>query len=885
MHPRKHLFLFSLLLAFLSKGQNQELAKKSYTTSWADSEIAIDGKLDDDAWNQVEWGGDFVGFMPEFNVSPTQETQFKVLHDAKFIYVAIRAFDTEPDKIQRRMTRRDGFDGDRVTIMFDSYYDKRTAFSFTACASGVKGEEYVSNNGDNWDSTWDPIWYLKTSIDEKGWVAEFKIPLSQLRFANKESHVWGLQVSRNFFRGQEQNTWQPIDPNAQGWVHLFGELNGIKGIKPQKQLEIQPYLLGSYQKYPKDGENPFRSSGKEYSFNAGLDAKVGITSDITLDVTVNPDFGQVDADPSMVNLSAFQLFFRERRPFFLEGSSLLNFRTSGGPNNLFYSRRIGSSPKGNTLINDDVEYADQPNQTPIIGAFKLTGKNAKGFSWALLESFTNKVDAEVAYEAGSVSDSIGLSTTQKVEPYTNYLVGRVQQDIDGGRTVVGALATHVRRFGNSGNELELLHNDAISAGIDIDHNIGEGRMYGFTFKTMFSRVEGSQGAIFQTQTSNQRNFQRPDNFHKNVDTTRTSLTGTAGTLSFGKRSGNWRWTFGSNYRSPELELDDTGFLRQTDDINNWFWTQYRIPKITRFFRSQRYNLYTELNNDFGGVLTNKGVNFNMNVQFKNFWEFGNGFWIGGSRVSNADLRGGPAIRYPGNVNYWMFVSTNRSKKVSVSVNPWVNFGRENFREAYGLSFNIEARPTDALQLTFSPSLNKNRNDLQWVTQTTMGDDDERYILGRINRETFSASLRANYNITPNLTIEFWGQPFFFFGDYSEFKRVTIPEANQFENRFETFDSQQISFDSESEEYLIDENRNGTTDYSFGKPDFDFFQLQTNMVMRWEYIPGSTLFLVWSSNGTSNDVSRFSDSDATLYSASNISTTQTFLIKYTYRFIL
>ncbi len=884
MHPRARLLFLLFFYAISSSAQNTLSTTKSYTTAEKQSEITIDGFLDEPAWDQVEWGGDFVGHRPEYNVAPTQETQFKILYDDKFLYVGIRAFDTEPEKIQRRMTRRDGFDGDRVTFMVDSYYDKRTAFSFTACASGVKGEEYVSNNGDNWDSTWDPIWYLKTSIDDKGWIAEFKIPLSQLRFASKESHVWGLQLSRNFFRGQEINTWQPADPNAQGWVHLFGELNGIKGIRPQKQLEIQPYLLSSYQKYPKEEGNPFRSSGKEYSLNAGLDAKIGITSDITLDVTVNPDFGQVDADPSMVNLSAFQLFFRERRPFFLEGSTLLSMRTSGGPNNLFYSRRVGASPKGNAFASGDVEYADVPNQTPIIGAFKLTGKNAKGFSWAVLESLTDKVEADVAYEVGSESHLSDKSTVQKVEPYTNYLVGRVQQDIDGGKTVIGALATHVKRFDNTGNDLEYLHDNAVSAGVDVDHNFKD-RKYGFEFRAMVSRVEGSQGSIYRTQTANQRNFQRPDNFYENVDSTRTSLVGTAGALTFGKRSGNWRWTFGSNYRSPELELNDTGFLRQTDDVNNWFWTQYRIPKVTKFFRWQTYNIYAEMNQDFGRTVTNKGINFNMNLQFLNFWEFGTGFWIGGSSVSNADLRGGPSIRYPGNMNYWMSISTNRSKKVSLSINPNINLGRKEFSSGSGVSLNIEARPTDALQLTFAPRINWNRNDLQWVTQLENDESDNRYILATIERETFSASLRANYNITPNLTVEFWGQSFFFFGGYSNFKRVTTPDAINYENRFEPFDDQQISFDESTESYFIDENRDGATDYSFDKPDFDFFQLQTNMVMRWEYVPGSTLFLVWSSNGTSNDVSRFSDSDALFYNARNVSTTHTFLIKYTYRFIL
>ncbi|MEO1256182.1 MAG: DUF5916 domain-containing protein, partial [Bacteroidota bacterium] len=386
------------------------------------------------------------------------------------------------------------------------------------------------------------------------------IPLSQLRFANKEEHTWGIQLTRRFFRNEERSTWQPVDPNAPGWVHLFGELRGIKGVKPQKQLEILPYVVSSVETYPKEEENPFRDTGRDLDWNVGLDAKVGLTSDITLDLTINPDFGQVNADPSQVNLSAFQLFFPEQRPFFLEGSNILSFRTSGGRNNLFYSRRIGARPQG-FPSGDNASFVDIPNQTSILGAIKLTGKNAKGFSWGLLESLTNSVNAQVI-------DTLGNRREEKVEPLTNYLTARVQQDLNGGNTVFGAMVTNVDRFDNKENGLEFLHDNAQSAGVDLDHNILD-RKFGFNVRFGASRVNGTEGAIYRTQTAFRRSFQRTDNNYKELDSTRTSLTGTFGTFSFGKRSGNWRWTVGSNYRSPELELNDIGFLQQTDNINNW----------------------------------------------------------------------------------------------------------------------------------------------------------------------------------------------------------------------------------------------------------------------------------------------------------------------------
>ncbi|WP_436517124.1 DUF5916 domain-containing protein [Ekhidna sp. To15] len=874
MQLKRIVYAFSFLIFFCGSSQENSFQTKAYTTDRINSEIQIDGKLDDDAWNQVEWGGDFVGHMPDFNVEPFQQTQFKILYDAKFLYVGIRAFDTEPEKIVKRMSRRDGFDGDFVEINIDSYGDKRTAFSFSASVSGVKGDEYVSNNGDNWDSTWDPIWYLRTSIDDQGWIAEFKIPLSQLRFANKENHTWGIQFTRRIFRTEERSTWQPVDPNAPGWVHLFGELNGLKGIKPQKQLEIQPYVLASYEKYPKEEENPFRDSGEEMKGNFGLDAKIGLTSDITLDLTVNPDFGQVDADPSAVNLSAFQLFFQERRPFFLEGSSLLTFGTSGGPNNLFYSRRIGGRPVGR--LPDDVSYSDFPRQTQILGAAKLTGKNAKGFSWGVLESFTNK-------EVIDVVDTAGVRRQEQVEPYTNYLVGRVQQDFDGGKTVVGAMITNMNRIDNEGYNLRIAHNNAQSAGVDINHNFRD-RKYGFEARFAMSRVEGSQEALYRTQTSSVRFFQRPNNSYQEVDSARTQLIGSAASISFGKRSGNFRWTAGSNYRSPGLALNDIGFLRVTDNINNWLWASYRVNKVTNLFRSQRYNMYMEQNMDFGRVTTGKGMNMNMNLEFNNYWGFGQGVWIGGRRVSNADLRGGPSITYPGNVNYWYWIGSNSRKKVRVSLNNWFNWGRNNSRKSSGVSLNVNIRPLDAMQVSFSPSINWNRDELQYISQAEFNSDD-RYVLGRVEQRTYSMSMRMNYNVTPNLTLEFWGQPFIASGQYSQFKRVHEPNAEDYSQRFKLYENNEIVFNENDDRYEVYESNENSEDYGFDNPDFNIVQFRSNFVMRWEYIPGSTLFLAWANSGSYFDNSRQNDFSDLSSKLSGLTATNTFLIKYTYRFIL
>ncbi len=857
------------------KNRNEKAITKSYTTERLNgTEIIIDGFLDDEAWSSVDWGGDFVGYIPEFDVEPSQETQFKILYDDKFIYVGIRAFDTEPEKIVKRMSRRDGFDGDFVEINIDSYNDKRTAFSFSACVSGVKGDEYVSNNGNNWDPTWDPIWYLKTSIDDQGWIAEFKIPLSQLRFANKDHHAWGIQVTRRFFRKEERSTWQPIDPNAPGWVHLFGELNGISGIKPQKQLEIMPYVVGSTSKFPREDGNPYKETGKDSELNAGLDAKIGITSDITLDLTVNPDFGQVEADPSQVNLSALELFFRERRPFFLEGNNVLSFHLSGGANNLFYSRRIGAGYHGSGFYDSDTEYVERNTPTRILGAAKLTGKNANGFSWGLLDAVTGRVMAEI-------TDSEGSKREEKVEPFTNFTVARVQQDLDDGNTVIGAIASNVKRFGINSNGLDMLHNSAQSGGIDLQQNFVD-RKYSLNVSFASTRVEGSEDAITETQESSRRFYQRPDNNYRDVNENRTTLIGTFGNINFGRISGRLNWRAGANYRSPGFEANDIGFLNKADDINVWVGSQYRVQEPKGIFRWQRYSLNIERNYDFGGTVTNQGIGGSTRFQFKNYWGFGSSMWFDIVKVDNARLRGGPAFKSVGGINWRMWMETNSQKKVRVRFNPWFYKANENAAWIYGLSGGVTIRPADALRIQINPGFESRRSNLQYVNEAEYNDETA-YILGEINQQTYSASVRLNYNVTPNLTLEFWGQPFMYSNDFRNYKRITDATADKLEDRYIVLSTDQISYSDGI--YYVDEN-DGGSNYNFENYfEESGVEFKSNFVVRWEYIPGSTLFLVWSNNGSYSDKFDRNGFGQLKSELGDLRGINTFLIKYTYRFIL
>jgi hypothetical protein len=479
--------LFAILLTHSYAGNTDTtVVKRTYKTSFANIPPVIDGLLNDASWDAVEWTSDFIQSQPQENKPPTQQTAFKFLYDNDNVYIFVRAFDTEPGKISKLMSRRDNFSGDFVWVEIDSHFDKKTDYLFAVSASGAKSDAAVSDDGFNEDDNWNPIWYVKTSIDDKGWCAEMKIPLSQLRFGKKDEQVWGLQLSRNLYRLQERSQWQFIPKGSPGMVHLFGELSGIKELKPKKQIEIMPYAVARTERYEKVEGDPF-NTGKLSKISAGLDGKIGITNDFTLDFTINPDFGQVEADPSEVNLTAFESYFSEKRPFFVEGQNIYQFMPNQTivihnmyADNLFYSRRIGRYPHNYPSVSEG-EYVKMPESTTILGAMKLSGKTKKGLSIGIMESVTSQENAEI--------DSLGIRSKETVEPLTNYFVGRVQQDFNKGTTTIGGIFTAVNRDINTAS-LDYLPKAAYTGGLDFQHNWKERTWY-VAGNTEFSNVKGN----------------------------------------------------------------------------------------------------------------------------------------------------------------------------------------------------------------------------------------------------------------------------------------------------------------------------------------------------------------------------------------------------------
>ncbi|MEW5846368.1 MAG: DUF5916 domain-containing protein [Bacteroidota bacterium] len=870
--------LFAAMFTFISNPLTaQDFQKNTCTAVQVNPHPpVIDGVLDDEVWQKSNWCGGFRQHEPHNGAEPSQQTEFMITYDNDYLYAAFRMHDTEPEKIVSRVTRRDDIEGDFVALGIDSYFDKRTAFIFTVTVSGTKMDMVMTENGDREDPNWDPIWWAKTNRNRNGWTAEMKIPLNQLRFSAADEQTWGIQVGRYMHRNQETDFWQHVPKDAPGFVHLFGELHGLKGLTPKRQIEVAPYVVTKTESFKPEEGNPFMT-GRRNGLNAGVDAKIGLTNNFTLDLTVNPDFGQVEADPAMINLTEFETYFEEKRPFFIEGSNLLSFPLMFGDgdlasNNLFYSRRIGRAPQHYPEL-DDNEYARVPSNTTILGAAKLTGRSSNGLSVGLLESVTGNAYANI--------DSAGYRYHQMVEPLTNYTVATAKQEYNSGNTIVSGMATSTNRS-LTGILKDEYHRNALSAGIDLVH-MWANKKYMVAAKLFGSHVNGTKEAILLTQTSSARYFQRPDIKHVRLDSSRSSLTGTGGLLQFGKvGEGHLRYMTAVAWRSPQLEINDIGFVQNVDDIFQVLWVGIRYWEPTKLYRWFNVNINQWTGWNFGGESTYKGGNINLNLQLPNYWFIGGGINYNGENLSASELRGGPAIKLPGGINYWLSLNSDGRKNLIFGASNSAYLGNYNSSRSSNYSFSITYKPLKSLLVRVSPSYSKSKSELAYVTNVSTLNDT-RYVRASLDRNTWVMSLRVEYSINPDLSVQYYGRPYFTTGRYSNFKYITNPRAHKYSDRYSQFTTSQISYDSNNEEYLVDENTDGTTDYSFSNRDFNYLNLQSNLIVRWEYRPGSTVYFVWThgkenfesvySNSIGDDVDNLWDSHP-----HNI-----FLVKFSYRF--
>ena len=801
---------------------------------------ALDGRLDDAAWAAAPVAGGFVQARPNSGAAATQPTEVRMAYDDGALYVAARMHDARADSIVGRLARRDAdVYSDWFAVSIDSYHDRRTAFVFAINPRGVKRDATLTGDDES-DDGWDAVWDAAVRADSAGWTAEIRIPLSQLRFrtgAGAGAEAWGIQLERRIARRDEVSHWAPMPPEGAGVVSRFGTLAGLRGLRAPRRLEVQPYTSARLTRAPGDAADPYHRPS-EWLGSAGADVKYGVTGGLTLTATLNPDFGQVEADPSEVNLGAFESYFTEKRPFFTEGADIF---ATGYPE-LFYSRRIGRAPQGSPPAAD---FADVPEATTILGAVKLTGRTG---GWTV-----GVLDAVTADESARWTSAAGQGRA-RVEPLANYAVARVARDFRGGRSGVGGIATATHR--RLDGEMGFLRSSAYAGGLDARHRFGDHEVSGAVFG---SWIGGSDSAIAQAQRGPGHAFHRPDAGHLTYDPARTSLAGYAAHASIGRISGgSWRWEVYGHAFSPGFEVNDLGYHFEADELREYASVEYEQHRPGRWFRSWSASAGQSSEWTFGGERKDVDASLAFGAQLHSQWSLGGWYSRGWGGLSPEALRGGPALRVPAAHAASVYLRTDPRRRVRLGMSAlWEGQDHTGSRR-FALSPSLTVRPTQRMDVALSPSLSWNTATWQYVGQRTdagAGDAD-RWIVGRMRQATASLTLRMDYAFTPELSLQLYASPFVSAGRYDDFREVADPRAADFDARFRRFGGElRECVDADGGVfYGVRPRRDGcATDeagagfaYRFADPDFRVGELRSNAVLRWEYRPGSTLFVVWSS---------------------------------------
>ncbi len=749
----------------------------------------LDGKDSDDLWRDAPAITQFRQHDPVEDGDPRYRTEARVGYDAKYLYVFVRAFDPAPDSVMAFLSRRDArTQSDYIHLMVDSYRDRRTGFRFSANPLGVKRDFYISGDG-NEDASWDGVWDVVATIDSLGWTAEYRIPFNQLRFPAGDTHTFGFAIWRDVARHNERISWPLFRRSRTGFVSQWGDVDGFDGIASPRRLEVLPYTVAT------NAAKPVGTAfERQQKFTFGADVKYGVTSNLTLDGTVNPDFGQVEADPAVLNLSAFEQFFEERRPFFLEGAGIFSFA-----NNLFYSRRIGRGPQLGGLY---YQQGNAQNST-ILGAAKLTGRTARGLNVGFVNAMTER-------ETGAGGRTI--------EPRTNYLATRLQQDLRQGNSGVGMMFTATNRALDDDSR-DYLRESAYALGVDARHRFYKNN-YQVSGSVVGSYVSGSEAAMIATQRSAVHQFQRTDS-RRDVDSSMTQLTGTRIALGLGKTGGGvTRFNSSVTSTSAGYEVNDAGFLTRADirNLSNWFGLQYQTP--TKMYRRLFVNLNQFMDWNTEGLALGSGANVNINGELPNQWWFWTGFNVGGlGRVyDDRAARGGPAVRRPLRKNTWFGFETDGRKSVSGVLQGYYVFKDESGTTEWGMDPSVNFRVASQLQAEIGLNLSASTLGQQWYGNVTDAQGTH-YTFARLQQRTSSITARFDYTMTPTLSLQVYAQPFITAGDYSDLRELVAPRADRFADRYQSFSGLAVQ-------------------------DFNVKQFRSNTVLRWEYRPGSVLFFVW-----------------------------------------
>lgn len=802
------------------------------------SQVSFDGALDDLVWQRATFISDFVQKEPTEGAVPSERTEVAFLFDDGMLYVGARMY-ANPDSVAAQFSRKDQDNGNAamLRISLDTYHDRRTAYTFAVTAAGVRLDWYNSSDNEfRRDMTYDPVWEAKTRIDSLGWTAELVIPLSQLRF-NAGQPVWGLNITRIIPNRNEHIYWSYVPRDENGWSSRFGALDGMDDLNPKRRVEFLPFVASEARvtssELVADG-NPFQST-REVQGRVGANLKMGFGPNLTLDATVLPDFGQVDADPAEVNLSAFETIFPERRPFFTEGNQLLRGR--GNMPTYYNSRRIGSPPKGSV----SGEFTDVPDVTTILGAAKLTGRLQSGLSIGALGALTQREFARFSTPTGAID-------RREVEPMTAFGILRLQQEFGADASTAGITLTGVSRNFDSFEMRSQLNERAVTGGGDFALRF-QGGKYEFRGHAGFSHIAGSPSAIASAQTASARYYQRPDQNYVTFDPTRTSLTGYSASLQASKNAGrHWLWGTGVWADSPGLELNDLGVIRRADDIQSWFFLNYRETEPGTVFRRYNFWMNPSVGFNFGGIRKNTALRTGGNVTWNNYMWNNFNLSYQPSTLNDALTRGGPLM---GDVGGWrasLRWGNNRSSNTNWSIGGGVS--DVNHNQSVNAFASFGAQPSPQLQFSVGPSFFTQNNARQYYTIRDEGSAatfGTRYIFSTIKFSQISAQFRVNYLFSPTLSLELYAEPFVASGNFSNFGELEAARSSDL--RTYGTDGTTITPVINQETGLVDryDVTDGASSFSLSNNNFNITSFRSNLVLRWEWSPGSTIFFVWQQN--------------------------------------
>ena len=807
--------------------------------------VHIDGILDEPAWQAAVPAGGFLQNDPREGEPASEPTEVRVLIGDDAIYIGARMFDREPQQIRAALARRDEpLESDLVELYLDTFHDHQTAFNFRVTPAGAIRDAAVGADG-RADNSWDAVWEAGARVDELGWVAEIRIPLSQLPYNAGTDAVWGIQVARLVQRKGELSVFSFTPKREQGGVFRYGHLEGLGRLASRRRLELLPYVSMRTEYQYVDPDNPFRDGSDSYGA-AGLDIEYGVATHLTLNATINPDFGQVELDPAVVNLTAFETFFEEKRPFFVEGAEQFRFgatrslNTVGQPR-MFHSRRIGREPQL-FVTGPDAIYVDAPTQTTIRGAVKLVGKTRDGWSFAALDALTDR-------ELADYIDSGGTPQLGTVEPLTNYFVGRARRSLAEGRSSVGALVTATHRDLVTVELTDMLRSRAVMAGMDFSHYWAN-RSWEVDGFVAGSSVTGSPEAIDLTQRSSARYFQRPDAGHLLYDPTRTSLDGYAADLSLVKTSGlHWQGSLSYQSVSPGFEVNDLGFQTDADRRSASVLVAYRENQPGRLFRQYSLLAFTNHSWNFDQDRVFAQVSMSAEAVFQGFWSAGARADLRPRFMDDRLTRGGPfTLRPPGGTaTGWVGSDSRRRTTYGLEGSyTWNDAG------GWGMSYiaSVNARPVTPLLIRLEPTFT--RLHLKGYLISTVDDPfatatyGNRYVFSDLRQNEIALATRVNWAFTPRLSLQLYLQPLVSAADATEFKELLAPGTFD----FGVYGIDQGTITPDIDGYIVDPDGPGpAAPFPIVEPDFNLRALTGNAVVRWEFRPGSALFFVWQQRRT------------------------------------